>query len=58
MSPQLVTLAATVRHSSTSVETCFIGWVGSVAGEGRGGFLLLNHFRWKILLTAFVTSSI
>lgn len=58
MSPWLVTLAATVMHSSASVETYFTGWVGSAAGEGRGGFLLLKRFRWKILLTAFVTSSI
>lgn len=58
MSPWLVTLAANVMHSSTSVETYFTGWVGSAAGEGRGGFLLLKRFRWKILLTAFVTSSI
>lgn len=30
---------------STSVETYFTGWVGSAAGEGRGGFLLLKRFQ-------------
>ena len=45
MSPWFVTLAATVMRISTSVETYFTGWVGSAAGEGRGGFLLLKRFQ-------------